>query len=373
MRVLVGIPCLLTGGTEIQTLSLVEALIAAGHEVTVACYFEHAEAMVARYEAAGARVELLSADGSRPVGIKQITTFLYKRFKDVVRRWHPDVAHVQYMAPGALPILILRWLGVRTIVATAHTSGDIYSSLRLVHWLTRHILTAFQCITLRAEKSFFGDARMFSGAMPWRKRGNHFTIYNTLPGYISVADTGRRIKSGPPKVIGVVSRLERIKGMDLVVPAFVRIHAQYPGTRLLIVGDGSLRDMIESQVADAGLTDCVEFAGRQTQDRLQAYYDKIDVLLMPSRSEGFGLTAIEGMARGCVVVAADTGGLPEVVTADAGLLHRPGDEADIADKVLSLLADSDRLTRLGVGAVARASIFSAQEYGRQIAGWYSRL
>lgn len=42
MRVLVGIPCLLTGGTEIQTLSLVEALIAAGHEVTVACYFEHA-------------------------------------------------------------------------------------------------------------------------------------------------------------------------------------------------------------------------------------------------------------------------------------------------------------------------------------------
>lgn len=73
----------------------------------------------------------------------------------------------------------------------------------------------------------------------------------------------------------------------------------------------------------------------------QAYYDKIDVLLMPSRSEGFGLTAIEGMARGCVVVASDTGGLPEVVTEDAGLLHRPGDEADMADKVLSLLADSD--------------------------------
>lgn len=372
MRVLVGIPCLLTGGTEIQTLSLVEALIAAGHEVTVACYFEHAEAMVARYEAAGARVELLSADGSRPAGIKQITTFLYKRLKEVVRRWRPDVAHVQYMAPGALPILILRWLGVRTIVATAHTSGDIYSSLRLVHWITRHILTAFQCITLRAEKSFFGDARMFSDAMTWRKRGNHFTVYNTLPGYIAVAGAGR-LKSVQSTVIGVVSRLERIKGMDLVVPAFARIHARCADTRLLIVGDGSLRGVMEGQVADAGLTDCVEFAGRQPQARLQAYYDKIDVLLMPSRSEGFGLTAIEGMARGCVVVAADTGGLPEVVTEDAGLLHRPGDEADMADKVLSLLADSDRLTRLSAGAVARASIFSAREYGRQIAGWYSRL
>lgn len=67
--------------------------------------------------------------------------------------------------------------------------------------------------------------------MTWRKRGNHFTIYNTLPGYISVADTGRRLKSGQPKVIGVVSRLERIKGMDLVVSAFARISCAVPWLR----------------------------------------------------------------------------------------------------------------------------------------------
>ena len=56
MTVLVCIPCLLTGGTEIQTLSLVEALVAAGHNPVIACYFEYAKGMVRRYEAAGAEV-----------------------------------------------------------------------------------------------------------------------------------------------------------------------------------------------------------------------------------------------------------------------------------------------------------------------------
>lgn len=55
MTVLVCIPCLLTGGTEIQTLSLVEALVAAGHRPVVACYFEHSGAMVERYRRAGLR------------------------------------------------------------------------------------------------------------------------------------------------------------------------------------------------------------------------------------------------------------------------------------------------------------------------------
>ena len=114
--------------------------------------------------------------------------------------------------------------------------------------------------------------------------------------------------------IGVVSRLEPIKGMDLVVPAFSKIHAMNPNTHLLVVGDGSLRPLMEQQKNNAELNEVVKFAGVQPQEALQTYYDSIDVLLMPSRSEGFGLTAIEGMARGCVVVAANTGGLPEVVS-----------------------------------------------------------
>lgn len=242
MKVLVCIPCLLTGGTEIQTLSLVQALVASGHSVDVACYFEFTDAMVRRYQNAGARVHLLSSAGVRPVGVKAVTKSLYSGLRRVVLEVRPDVAHVQYMAPGAIPILILRWLGIRKIVATAHTGGDIYSpnGLKLLHLLNNRFLSAFQCITERAEASFFGDSRLFDDSVRLKRRGNHFTIYNNLPSYIECRNQPRTAEN--TLTVGVVSRLEHIKGMDLVVPAFAEAVRQSGGDlRLLVVGDGTLR------------------------------------------------------------------------------------------------------------------------------------
>lgn len=367
MRVLVCIPCLLTGGTEIQTLSLVKALRTAGHDVCVACYFEYSPGMVEQYENAGAQVRLLSADGKRPGGIRATTSHLYKGLKSAVKEFQPDVAHVQYMAPGAIPIFILRWLGVKKIIATAHTGGDIYSprGLKLVRWINNRLLTAFQCITERAERSFFGSSSLFSetSQLKQHKHGNHFTIYNNLPSYISIRETAKEFDDSQPVTIGVVSRLEPIKGMDLVVKAFDEVHRVYPNTKLLVVGDGSLRGSMESEVKDAVLEDSVEFAGRQPQNMLESYYDRIEILLMPSRSEGFGLTAVEGMARGCVPVVSDTGGLPEVVRNGIdGLLHRKEDVKDMAAKICSVIEDREMKKRLTEGACRRAAVFSTERY-----------
>lgn len=371
MRVLVGIPCLLTGGTEVQTLSLVEAIVAAGHEVTVACYFEHAEAMTDRYRCAGAKVELLSADGSRPAGVRAMARHIYSGFKRIVKSFRPDVAHVQYMAPGALPVIILRMLGVKKVIATSHTFADIYSpnGIRIIRWLTSTCLSAFQCITERAEKSYFGTSRLFDGRL-----GKHFTIYNNIPAHISVLDAPRRQLTEVDTItVGVVSRLELIKGMDLVVPSFVRAAETNPRLRLLVVGDGSQRALMERQAAEAGIGSRVEFTGRQPQSQLQSQYDRIDILLMPSRSEGFGLTAIEGMARGCVPIVADTGGLPEVVTPESGLLHRSEDIVDLSEKIARLSADTSLLAALSGGAIRRASLFSVDNYRRAIASLYKVL
>ena len=362
---------MLTGGTEIQTLSLVRALVGAGHEVVTVCYFEHSAEMVARYRQAGCRVVLLSETGHRPAGVKATFSALWKGLRRVVREFRPDVAHVQYMAPGALPIVILRLLGVRRVIATAHTSADIYPSLRDVRFVARRLTTAFQCITLRAEESFFGRSQLFSPEMTLRKRGNHFTIYNALPPYISVAEEARNFDG--PLTVGVVSRLEEIKGMDLVVPAFARVLASRPEARLVVVGDGSLRGAMEAQAREAGVDDRVTFAGRQPQEGLQGWYDGIDVLLMPSRSEGFGLTAIEGMARGCVVVAAETGGLPEVVTEDCGRLHRVGDADDLAARILEVAGDLDGMRTLCRNALARARTYDSGSYGKQVALLYSMM
>lgn len=376
MNVLVCIPCLLTGGTEIQTLSLVQALVIAGHNVTVACYFEHTPEMIRRYEESGATVKLLSPDGSRPVGVKNTTRILWNGFRHIVKEIKPDIAHVQYMAPGAIPIILLRMLGIKKIIATAHTAADIYSpsGLKIISLLNRHILNAFQCITKRAEKSFFGSSGLFDNNTKLDKHGNHFTIYNNLPSYISLRDKPRQFNDSEKLTIGVVSRLETIKGMDIVVPAFAEIHKDFPKTALLVVGDGSLRESMEAMTISFGLSDSVSFAGRQPQNRLQEFYDKIDILLMPSRSEGFGLTAVEGMARGCILVAADTGGLPEVVrNGKEGYLHRPEDLKDLSDKIKYLIKDRNRMTLFSKAALQRARDFSSEKYNAKIRALYELL
>lgn len=371
MKVLVCIPCLLTGGTEIQTLNLVQALTEGGHEVTTVCYFEFSPDMVARYERAGSQVIRLSADGVRPVGVWPTLTFLFKGLRRVVKSFRPDVAHVQYMAPGAIPILILRLLGVKKIIATTHTAADIYPNLRLLHFVVKHVLVVFQCITLRAEASYFGSSALFSEACQLRKKGNHFTIYNALPSYISMASAPKGY--GDHITIGVVSRLERIKGMDLIIPAFAKVHSIHHHTRLLIVGDGNQRTAMEQQCKDLRIEEAVSFKGRIGQDSLQAYYDQIDILLMPSRSEGFGLTAIEGMARGCVVIASNVGGLPEVVTNETGLLVKPESVEDLAERIEYLLNNPGHFSWCSVNCLKYVGRFSAERYSKSINQLYSKI
>ena len=131
---------------------------------------------------------------------------------------------------------------------------------------------------------------------------------------------------------------------------------------------------MEQQVQDAGIADSVEFVGRQSQEVLPQYYDRIDILLMPSRSEGFGLTAIEGMARGCVVVASRTGGLPEVVKeGEVGLLHDTENIDDIAEKVCRLLNNPELGKQLSSITVTYIHRFSFECFNRLFNNLYQKM
>ena len=371
MKVLICIPCLLTGGTEIQTLSIVRALVNAGHNVTTVCYFEFSELMVNNYRKAGCQVVCLQKEGLR-IGGTAVFSFLYKGLKYIVKQFRPDIVHVQYMAPGAIPIFILRFIGVKNIITTTHTPADIYSNLFLVHFIQRRLVRAFTCITLKAENSFFASSNMYSEDTVLKKR-NHFTVYNTIPDYVKIRKTERSFNNDV-LTIGVVSRLESIKGMDLVIPAFSEVIKQGCKVKLLVVGDGSLKKEMEKQSVEFSVSDVIEWKGRTEQSKLQECYDKIDILLMPSRSEGFGLTAIEGMARGCVPVVSDTGGLPEVVQDNiSGLLHKTKDIKDLAEKIISLCKNRVMLKILSYNAVERAKAFDFDKFSKLINDLYSKL
>ena len=373
MKVLIAIPCLLTGGTEIQTLNLVRALVKGEHQVTTACYFEHTENMVKLYEEAGSKVVLFSKEGVRLGGVKGIL-FLLKNLWKIKLSFKPDVVHVQYMAPGAIPIILLKLIGQKSIVATAHTNADVYGAkaMKLLKFLQSHVLRAFTCITLRAEKNFFGSCSLFDSSIRCIPAHTHYTIYNALPGYIQISDNKK--ENNDIITIGVVSRLEHIKGMDLVVPAFAKVYEKNKNIRLLVVGDGSLRHQMEEDASRSHLCKIIEFAGMQQQRDLQSYYDKIDVLLMPSRSEGFGLTAIEGMARGCVLVASNTGGLPEVVREGyVGLLHQPESVNDLANKICSLIENPKHFEPMRSHLHDYVQQFTFERYADLFNDLYSKL
>ena len=98
-----------------------------------------------------------------------------------------------------------------------------------------------------------------------------------------------------------------------------------------------LHDLVDGE----GLGDAVTFLGPRHHDELPWVYSAADVVLMPSRSEAFGLTALEAQACGVPVIAARVGGLPEVLGEGAGGVLIPGhDPARYAEAILGLLGGS---------------------------------
>jgi glycosyltransferase involved in cell wall biosynthesis len=162
--------------------------------------------------------------------------------------------------------------------------------------------------------------------------------------------------------------------MDLVVPAFAEVLKAYPATQLLVVGDGTLRASMEEQAAQLACAHHIRFVGRQPQEELSQWYSQMDIVLMPSRSEGFGLTAIEAMAHGCVMVASDVGGLPEVVRDGiCGLLHRTEDVADMASKISTLIGDEALYAQLRAQSLIEVEKYSFERYAALMNDLYNKL
>lgn len=369
--VLIGIPCLKSGGTEMQTLRLVEALTAGGYHCVTVCYFEYDFPIVQLFEKAGSRVVCLSAYGRRPAGNREVYKFLKEGLRRVVEEYRPKIAHVQYMAPGAMPIIILKRLGIKNIIATLHTDASIYKNLFLLRILQKHKVTVFTCVTEVAEKSFFGSSSLYNDNVKLSKH-DHFTIHNCLAPNINIVSDGEKI---PQLTIGIVARLETIKGVDIIMPAFAKVLSKFPECKLLIVGDGKERAKMEKQQKEYGISENnVEWTGRVEYSKLPELYKRMSFVWVPSRSEGFGLSAIEAMAQGRTVIASATGGLNEIVHNDVdGVLFENGSSEDLAEKTIELLNNPEKMEALCTNAIQNAKQFSFERYSTSILSLYSKI
>ena len=136
-----------------------------------------------------------------------------------------------------------------------------------------------------------------------------------------------------------VGRLVSDKGVDLLIEALSQLRQQGLHPRLTIIGSGPEADALEQLAQNRGVAGQINFVGRQKTDDIAQLLNAHQILVVPSRwPEPFGLVALEGIACGCVVVAAQTGGLPEAM-GTCGLTFAAGDATGLAEQLHKLLGD----------------------------------
>lgn len=169
----------------------------------------------------------------------------------------------------------------------------------------------------------------------------------------------------PPRdipVIGTLGRLHRNKGIDVMLRAMARLRARGVAVRLKIAGDGPEKAPLQSLAAELGLTHLVDFTGWVDP---AAYLPALDLFVVPSRVEPFGLVVAEGMAAGVPVIASNIDGPGEILSGGAfGRLVPPEDAAALADAITDALGDWDgtlaTATAAQTQAVARFSLEAGQ-------------
>ena len=163
----------------------------------------------------------------------------------------------------------------------------------------------------------------------------------------------RKPHTGPAELL-YFGRLEYEKGIHELIAALPRIRRTHPGTTLTIAGDGTQQDWLVELARKHKVLKCIRFAGRAEHEQLLALLHRVDVAVLPSHYEPFGIVALEAAAAGTPLVTSNVGGLGEaVIDGRTGLSFPPRDVAALADAVRAVLDDPAAAHRRAVAARER--------------------
>lgn len=289
-----------------------------------------------------------------------------------MRRNAYDLVHSHYWLSGWAGLVVKRAVGI-PLANSFHTLGRVKDATRRVGEppepliriaAEQEVIAGSDCVIASTIYEADDLTRRYQ-ADPARLCVTHPGVDHELFTAGSQPEARDLLGWGPGPVVLFVGRIQPLKGLDVAVEAFGRIRAEIPDARMVIVGGPSgpngvteLRQ-IHARVAELHLESRVEFVRPRPHQEIASYYRAADVLLVPSRSESFGLVAAEAQACGLPVVAARVGGLAYTVEdATSGFLVDDWDPANFAAAAMKILLNEDLADRLSKGAVEFAGRFS---------------
>lgn len=256
---------------------------------------------------------------------------LLRRLRMRIAHWQPAIIETHGYKASALAFMLRstrpswRWIGYFHGLTTESLRARVY------HWLDlRMLATADQAVAVsEAQRS-----RLMSAIPHACVVSNAVTILDDAP---AESDLAPRLAALAEPRIGVIGRLSPEKGVDLFLEALAQLDRDGVRASAIIAGDGTEREGLEATTRSLGLTGRVVFLGNVK--RVRDVYDVIQLLVIPSRSEGLPSVLLEALAADVPIVATRVGAIPDVLADPAsGILVEPGDTTALAAAIKTALS-----------------------------------
>jgi glycosyltransferase involved in cell wall biosynthesis len=271
------------------------------------------------------------------------------RWRRALRQFRPDVLVVQCFGPNGVYALGLHRRSGIPLVVVSHgeTRGDddgAFAQSALLRRSLRESLTRASAIAAPSHYVLVDLSERFGG-------GEGTVIPNGVAELSNVPNVARE-----DDLVIAVGRLGAMKGFDLLITAFASIDRA--STRLEIVGDGPERAALQTQIDAAGLSDRVRLIGARDAAGVADRIAAATLVVVPSRSESFGIVALEAWRGGAPLIMTTRGGASEFVRdGEDGLLVDPVDTRALGEAITRLLDDSHLRAQLASRGADRVDAF----------------
>ncbi|AUP81386.1 N-acetyl-alpha-D-glucosaminyl L-malate synthase BshA [Flavivirga eckloniae] len=339
----IGIVCYPTfGGSGVVATELGLELSKRGHEVHFITYNQPV------------RLELLSNNVHyHEVNVPEYPLFHYQPYElalssklvDMVKLHKIDILHVHYAIPHAYAAYMAKKMlqeeGIYVpIVTTLHgTDITLVGSHPFYKPAVTFSINKSDAVTAVSQSLKDDTLRLFD-----IKNDIH-----VVPNFIDLdkynhdfTDCQREMMANDSeRIVTHISNLRPVKRAQDVIDVFNNIQKEMPA-KLMLVGEGPERERLEYRCQELGILDKVIFFGKSNEiDKILCFSD---LFLLPSKTESFGLAALEAMSFGVPVISSNTGGIPEVnAHGISGFLSNVGDVKDMTKNALHILSDKKRL------------------------------